>query len=163
MVLARPLVMDALRFDATAITTAGAIGALIALPLPILISSMAKRVGRKPVVIACFLTTTFGLLLLAVAADTWHFWLVSAAQAILAADLIVLSALVTDVFSPESLGTALALLSATPWIGFVVGLAVGGASIGAFQVAPTLLMAVALSLIALALLLPVSMRKPEIV
>jgi MFS family permease len=158
--LSRPLIMDSLNFDATAITSAGAFGNLLTLPLPLVIGWLADRVGRKPLLIFCFLATTLALVGLAGAVDLWHFWVASAFATILGLSTIVGSAMVTDMFPKETLGTSLSILNVTPWVGIVFGLSAGGMAISAFQMIPTLLAAALLSIGATLLLLPISARKP---
>ncbi len=160
MVMGRPMIMDAALFDATAITTAGAIGVVVPFPLPLIIGWLSDRLGRKPFLILCYLTTPLGLIVLAAAVETWHFWVVSVLQNMLAVSMVVGSALITDRVPAKTLGTALALLNATPWIGYVIGFSAGGAAIGAFQTTPTLIIGVLLSLIAVLLLVPIETRKP---
>lgn len=154
--LGRTLIMHDLRFNATAITTAVAIGQLATLPLPLLIGRLSDRLGRGPAILLCFLAPAPGLIVLALAVDAWQFWLESALQAVLGVSMAAASALMADVFPKEVLGTALALLNATPWVGIVLGLSGGGLAFGAFGMAPTLLLCALLSLCAAALLLPIS-------
>jgi len=161
MIMGRPMIMDAARFDATAITTAGAVGVVVPFLLPLIIGWLSDRLGRKPFLVLGYLTTPLGLITLAAAVDTWHFWVVSVLQNMLAISMVVGSALITDQVPARSLGTALSLLNATPWIGYVIGFSAGGAAISAFQMTPTLIIGVLLSLIAVGLLIPIETRRPE--
>jgi predicted MFS family arabinose efflux permease len=79
----------------------------------------------------------------------------------LAVRTVVGSALITDIFSEESLSISLALLNATPWVGIVIGLRAGGIAIRLFQITSALMLAILLSLAALLLLIPVSEHKPS--
>jgi SET family sugar efflux transporter-like MFS transporter len=155
IVLCRPLLMNSLHYDATAISSAGGIGALLTLPLPLLVGWLSDRLGRKPFLILCYLTTTFGLLLLAAATQEWQFWAASALQSVLGVSVIVGSALITDQTPKAALGASLSLFTATPWIGFVVGFGGGGAAISVLKITPTLLLGSGLTLVAVMLLLPV--------
>ncbi len=159
--LSRPLLMNALEFDATAISTAPAVGGLITLPLPLLVGWLADRFGRKQIIIACFLATPLAILLLLGSFDLWHFALASGLGLILGFSSIVGSALVTDTFPRESLGTTLSLLNMTPWIGIVAGLSVGGVVMNAFEIMPTLLFALVLGLLAALLLLPIQAQRAQ--
>ena len=161
LILARPLIMDGLHFDATAISSTGAVGGLIALPLPLLVGWLSDRLGRKPFLILCYLTTAVGLVVLAAAFDLWHFWVAGALQATLTASLVVGSALITDMFPQESLGASLSLFNATPWIGFVIGFGGSGAAIEAFEMTPTLMIGVLLTLVAILLLMPIRERDTQ--
>lgn len=159
LILARPLIMDGLRFDATAITNAGAVGALVAIPLPLLTGWLSDRLGRKLLIMICYLGTTVGLLFLAAASDQWQFWTACALQNTLGSSLVVGSALVADIFPKKSLGSPLAIFSSTPWIGFVIGFSGSGAAINVFRMTPTLLIGAALALVAVLLLIPTQMRE----
>lgn len=153
--LSRPLLMNELEFDATAIGTAPAIGGLITLPLPVLVGWLADRFGRKQIIIACFLCTPLALLGLMGATELWHFGVASALGAILGFSNIVGSALVTDTFPKESLGLTLSILNMVPWIGIVAGLSVGGMVMNAFHITPTLVFGLVLGVIATLMLLPI--------
>ncbi len=161
LLLARPLIMDQLHFDATAITTAGAVGALVAIPLPLLVGWLSDRLERKSLIMLTYLGTAIGLLILAPALDQWQFWLACVLQNTLGTSLVVGSALVADIFPSDSLGMPLSLFSATPWIGFVIGFSGSGAAISAFQMTPTLVMGAMLGFIAIGLLLPIQVREPQ--
>lgn len=162
LVFIKPLIMDAFQFDATAISSTGAVGGLISLPLPLLVGWLSDRLGRKPFILLCYLATTAGLLVLAYAFDLWHFWVASALQTILTGSLVVGSALITDLFPRESLGAPLSVLNATPWLGFIIGFGGSGAAINAFQTTPTLLFGAVLSLLAIALLIPIRAGEPQV-
>jgi MFS family permease len=159
IILCRPLLMNQFHFDATAISTAGGVGALIVLPLPLLVGWLSDRLGRKPFLIICYLTTIVGLLLLMAASSEAHFWAASAFQSALSVSVIVGSALITDRAPTAALGASLSIFTATPWIGYVIGLGAGGAAISALQMTPTLLLGIGLTLIAVLLLLPISAAK----
>jgi MFS family permease len=156
IILCRPLLMNSLHFDATAISSAGGMGALLTLPLPLLVGWLSDRLGRKPFLILCYMTTALGLLILTAAIQEWHFWAASALQSALSVSVIVGSALITDQTPKAALGASLSLFTATPWIGFVVGFGGGGAAISALQMTPTLVLGIGLTLAAVALLVPVS-------
>lgn len=154
----RPLIMTALDYDTSAVTTAAAVGSLITLPLPLIVGWLADYVGRKRVIVTSFIGPIAGLLVLAGAIEIWHFWLASILQTIMSVSGVVGSSFITDTFSEGDLGTALSLLNATPWIGIVIGLSAGGLAISTFDMTPTLLIGAAVSFIALVMLLPMSMQ-----
>jgi MFS family permease len=159
--LSRSLIMDARHFDATAISRASAIGSLVTLPLPLVIGWLVDRLGRKMAIVACFLAPILGLLVQVGASEQWHFWISSILSMVLGFSTVAGSALLTDRFHAASVSTALSLLGATPWIGLVIGLSVGGLAIRALQMTPALLLAALVGLGALLLLLPVSERPSE--
>lgn len=158
--LTRPLIMDAMHFDAAAISSAPAFGSLITLPLPLIIGWLADRMGRKPIIAVCFAMTTLSFVVMFFAVELWHFWLVSTLQAVMGISMVVGSALTTDMFPEESLGTSLSLLGATPWIGIVFGFGLGGAAVNALAMTPTLAVTMAVSIVALLLLIPVNPPRP---
>jgi MFS family permease len=159
--LTRPLIMNALHFDLTAISRASAIGSFVTLPLPLSLGWLTDRIGRKSILMACFLAPTLGLLVQIAAVDTWQFLVSSVLSTIIGTTTSVGSALMSDIFPEEARGTALSFLNATPWIGIVIGLSAGGAAIGAFQMKPALMVAVLLSLGGILLLSPVSEPRSE--
>jgi MFS family permease len=151
--LARPLIMTELQFDATAISGAVAVGGLIGLPLPFLVGWLSDRIGRKPLLILCYLANMLGLLMLISAIAPWHFWLSSALQLSMAASAAVGSALITDLVPRESLGVSLSLFTSTNSIGFVIGFAGTGIAMQQFGTPATLMLGIVLSLISAALLM----------
>lgn len=153
--------MDARHFDATTISRAAAIGSLLTLPLPIVIGGLADRIGRKTLIMACFLAPTLGLLIQIAATQPWHFLASSVLSTIVGVSTVAGAALLSDSFPKASLGTALALLNATPWIGIVFGLSAGGLVIRTLQMTLALLLAALLGFVALLLLLPIAEAPSE--
>jgi MFS family permease len=158
--LARTLIMDNLRFDATAITSTAAIGGLLSLPLPAVVGWLSDRLGRKLPLALCFLAVAASLLVLAVAVNLWQFWLATALALILNGTLAVGSALATDLFPKESLSKPLSLFNATPWIGYVIGYGGAGSAIQTVGMTPGLLIGVLLT--AIAIFLAVLIRQPAL-
>jgi MFS family permease len=157
--LSRPLIMNTHGFDATTITSVAAYGNLATLPLPLFFAWFADRVGYKPVLVASLFGPLLGLLIMIADGQAWHFWLTSSFGAFVGSGGVVAQSYISDTFPRQSLGRALALFSATPWIGIVIGLSAGGEAIRRFQMNPALSLAVGVSIIAVALLLPVSLTK----
>jgi MFS family permease len=155
LILAKPLIMDQLRFDATAISGTAMVGGLISLPLPFLTGWLSDRFGRKPFLIFLYLTTMVGLIVMPFALQLWLFWVATALQIAISASIAVGSALVTDLVPQETLGVALAWFGATNWIGFVVGFAGTGNAIKAFGMTTTLILGVLLCVLAIVLLIPI--------
>ena len=160
--LAKPLIMDGLQYDATAISSAGALGGLVALPLPLLVGWLSDRLGRKPFIVLVYFTQAVGLLVLFSGSLLWHFWIISGLQSMVGNSIVAGQALVTDQFPKETLGTALALFGATPWIGYVIGFGLSGTAMNAFGMAPSLMLGVGLALVAILLLIPVQRRVPQL-
>jgi MFS family permease len=159
--LTRPLIMEARHFDATTIGSAAAVGSLVTLPLPLLIGWLTDKIGRKAIIVACFLAPSLGLAVQAAAVHPWHFWISSLLSTVLGFSTVAGSALLADLFPAELLSRALSLLSATPWIGIVIGLSAGGTAIQVLEMMPALVLALLLSLVAILLLTPVGEPVPE--
>ncbi len=159
--LSKPLIMDSLHFDATSISTAGAIGTLIGLPLPFLVGWLSDRLGRKPFIVVCYFTQAVGLLILTSSSILWHFWIISIFQNMVGNSIVAGQALVTDIFSQESLGTVLSLFGATPWIGFMIGFSFAGTAMNAVGVTTSLMLGVGIVLVAILLLIPIQSQKPQ--
>jgi MFS family permease len=146
--LSRPLIMDGLNYDATAISIANAMGGLITLPFPILVGWLSDRFGRKALLIFSFLSTGIALVVLIGATDLWQFWLSSALQTMLVGSIVVGSAYVSDMYEKENLSLALSIFGVSPWVGFVLGFSMTGSSIQAFTMNPTLIAGILLTLVA---------------
>ena len=159
--LGKPLIMDGLHFDATAISTAGAIGTLICLPLPFLVGWLSDRLGRKPFIVVCYSTQVICLLLLTSGSVLWHFWIISVLQNMLGSSMVAGQALVTDNSPKESLGRALSLFGASPWIGFVIGFTLAGTAMNIFGMTSSSLIGAVMALVAILLLLPIQRPKPQ--
>ena len=74
-ILGRSLTMNNLNFSATAIASTGAVGGAIALPLPVLLGWLSDRIGRKLLLIVCYLAGLLSMLILAISTSLWHFWI----------------------------------------------------------------------------------------
>lgn len=89
------------------------------------------------------------LIVLAVAAAAWQFWLSSIFSSIVGATTVVGSAVIVEIFPERWWGSSLALINATPWIGIVIGFSAGGVAIRMFQMTPALRLALIPALLAL--------------
>jgi MFS family permease len=153
--LGRSLAMNDLGFSAAAISSTGAVGAALALPLPVLVGWLSDRVGRVRLLIFGYVACTMGLLVLAVATSLWHFWLALALLNVLYAARSVGSALVMDLAPKESLGRGLSLFSATTSVGGIIGFAGTGYAVQSLGMASALRLGAFLPLIATAVLIPI--------
>lgn len=153
--LGRSLAMNDLGFSAAAISSTGAVGAALALPLPVLVGWLSDRVGRVRLLIFGYVACTMGLLVLAVATSLWHFWLVLALLNVLYAVRSVGSALVMDLAPKESLGRGLSLFSATTSVGGIIGFAGTGYAVQSLGMVFALRLGAFLPLIAIAVLIPI--------
>jgi MFS family permease len=159
--LSKPLMMDGLHFDATSISTAGAIGTLVGMPLPFLVGWLSDRLGRKPFLMFCYFTQVISLLMLSSGTVLWHFWIISIFQGLVGTSIVAGQALVTDIVPEESLGTVLSLFGASPWIGFVIGFSLSGTAMTAFGMTSSLIIGVGIALAAMLLLMPIQSHKPQ--
>jgi MFS family permease len=152
-VLGRSLAMDGLGFSAAAISSTGAAGGAVSLPLPLVVGWLSDRLGRRRFLVAAYLAGAVGLVLLARSAALWHFWVaVSLMYVQNALNSAVGSAFVADLVPAPRLGRGLALFTATTWIGGVVGFAATGYAVQGAGLATTLLAAAALPAAGAALL-----------
>jgi len=155
IVLGKSLLMNDLAFSATEISITGAVSGIIAMPLPLLMGWLSDRTGRKVYLFLCYAMSIASLAILAVSTSLWHFLVVSALQAIfMGTNGTIGSALATDLLPQESLGRGLALLSATGWVGGVLGFAGAGYALQSFGMLPTFIISIGLPLIAIVLLIP---------
>lgn len=115
------LSMNRLGFDATDISSTGVVAGLIALPLPLVSGKLSDRFDRRYLLAACCFSPIIGTLMLSSAGLLWHFWLAQVLFAGAAASASVGPALITDIASPEVLGSALARYNSGAWIGGVIG------------------------------------------
>jgi MFS family permease len=156
------LTMNDMGLAATAVSSTSAVGGAVTLPLPPLIGWLSDRLGRKQFLVLCYLAGTVSLLVLLVAASLWHFWAaISLLCALWSVNGAVGPALVTDIVARESLGRAISLFSATPWIAGVIGFAVTGYAVQSLGRPTAFILAALLPLMAIVLLIPVGRTRHE--
>jgi len=156
ILLGRSLLMNELEFGAFAISSTGAIGGIVSMPIPLLMGWLSDRTGRKIYMYLGYLASVASLLVLAISTSLWNFFIVSIFQSLfIGVNATVGNALVTDLVPRESLGRALALFSATSWIGGVLGFAGAGYALQSLGTIPTFIIAIFLALIAVGLLIPI--------
>ena len=141
VVLGRPLAMHAAGLDAAAISSTVAIAGLVALPLPFVMGWLSDRIGRKPLLALAWGLFAAGMFLLAFAHTLALFWLSAVLMSAMTSTLSLSSALVADLVRRSYLPTALSRLSATPWLGAIVGSGAAGVMIAAFGLQVTFLAA----------------------
>ena len=158
--LGKPLMMDGLGFDATAVTSTVTIQGLVALPLPLFVGWLSDRIGRTRLLMAGYLAGLLGALTLISATSIGQIWLSTAIFALGGAGASLGFAYVTDLSSPESLGSAMARFSSTPWFAGVLGFGLTGFVIQAVGLQMTFLLVAVLPAIAI-LLLFLIIRQPR--
>jgi len=136
-VLGRPLLMDELRFDATAISNVVAIGGAVSLPLPLLFGWLSDRLNRYWLIVICFLGSALGLLGLAVSLSFWHFWASSILLSGVGVSLGIGPALMTDLVPPKKLGSALSWYNFSPSMGGILGFTLAGYAFQGFGMEAT--------------------------
>jgi MFS family permease len=157
----RSFVMVDLGFGAGALTTAGAIGGTLVLPIPLLAGWLSDRFGRKRFMAFSFLATTAALLALSASTALWHFWAASMLYFLSYAGGPVSSALMTDLVPRESLGRGLAIYNTTTWLGGITGCVLTGYAAQSMGITPTLIAGAFLPLIAVALLATAGPRRHD--
>jgi MFS family permease len=161
--LGRSFVMADLGFDAAALSSAGAIGGAIALPVPLVVGWLSDRLGRKRFVAFSFLAATAALLALCASTALWHFWAASILFTLSFVGGPVGNALVTDLVPREALGRGLAVYNATTWLGGIAGCTLTGYAAQALGTTPTLIAGACLPLLAAGLLAPIGRCKRAVV
>jgi MFS family permease len=155
-VLGTSLAMEELGFSAAAISSTGAVGGAVILPLLPLVGWLSDRLGRRRFLALSYLGGTGGLLVLAVSVSLWHFWVAACLVSVLFNVYNSLApALVTDLVPPASLGTGMALFGATGWVGGILGFAVTGQAVQILGMKTTFILGAFLPVLAILLLIPV--------
>ncbi len=149
--MARPLAMDALQFEASAITSTVTVSGVVTLALPFLAGWLSDKVGRRFVFNGIYGLTATGAVFYIFAGALWQFWIAQALVTILGASMAVGTALVVDSVPREDADKHITYFATTPWIGAVIGSAIGGIAIQ--QVGTTMVFVMATGLLAIALAL----------
>ena len=145
--MGRSLLMTEQRFSAAAISSTGAIGALVTLPLPYLFGALSDRFNRRILLASGYLVAAVSLALLGISSSLWQFWIASSLGSIqIAMQTSVGPALVADIVSRDRLGGGMAGFNATTWLGGVIGFALTGLLTQGLGYAPTFFLAAALPL-----------------
>jgi MFS family permease len=158
--LGRPLLMDDLGFDSTAISGVIAVGGAVSLPFPLLLGTLSDRIGRYWLIVVCFLVGAFGLVILAYSVSLWHFWFSAVLLAAVGASLAIGPALVTDLVPQENLGRALAWYGFAPPAGGIIGFTFWGYAIQNFGLPASSIGGAVLTLIAAILILYLQRARP---
>jgi MFS family permease len=159
IVLMRSIVMRDLDFSPLEISSTGAIGGVIAMPLPVLMGWLSDRKGRKPFLYAGILAAMVSLILLAFTKALWGFWIVFIFQGTASQGIgTIANALAADLVPRESLGKALSLIGSTGWIGGVVGFGLTGYAMQNLGVAASIIIGSLLAVSAIGLLIPIQTR-----
>ena len=155
--IGRSFAMDNLGFSSTAITSTAVIGGFVLLPFPLLLGWLSDRVGRKLLMILCYLSFAICTVLFIFSKSLWHFWVGTSFLFIGFQSNSVGSAFITDLVPQERLGVGISLFQVMSWIGMVLGFAVSGYSIQNLGISITFIWGTMLPIISIFLI--VLMRK----
>ena len=158
--LGRPLAMIDLGLDTAAVAGAIAFSSAVAVPLPLILGWLSDRIGRRNLLIAVFAIGSVGIFLLSVSALPWQFWLSASLIAITNSAGGVISAYVSDLAAPETLGRSMALSTSSVFLAGIIGLGGTGYVIQALGLSTTVILGAILPLIGIVLLL--RMRQPAV-
>jgi MFS family permease len=161
--LGTSLSMNQLGFGSAAITSTAAVGGFVALPLPLLLGTFSDRIGRRGLLVLCYLAAGSGLLVLAASGALWNFWLAAGLLSVFGyASGGLGSALVMDLASPQSVGKGLSFLNTTIWVGAVIGLVAAGYSFQSLGYASTFIAGSLFPLLGISLLLLTRGSRPQL-
>jgi MFS family permease len=162
-ILGRPILMDELHFDSTAISGVVAVSGAVTLPFPLLLGWLSDRVGRYWLIALCFFAGALGLVALAVSVSLWHFWISTILLAGVGVSLGIGPALVTDLVPKENLGAALSWYGFAPSTGGIIGFALTGYAIQTFGMSTTFIVGAVITLIAIMLVIQIQRaREPTL-
>lgn len=160
--IGRSLAMTELGFTSATVSFTVAISGAITLPLPVLISWLSDRVGRKPVIAICYFAGAIGLLVLAISVSLWHFGVAASLMTLSGASNPVGRAWVTDWVPQESLEIGLSLFDAVGWVGGIIGFAGMGYAVQNFGMTSAFVVGAFLPLAAIFLLISIrQVRRKE--
>jgi SET family sugar efflux transporter-like MFS transporter len=155
-ILGRSLTMNNLNFSAASIASTAAVGGAIALPLPVLLGWLSDRMGRKQLMILCYLAGLSSMLVLTISTSLWHFWIAASLITVLFdVSRGIGSAFVADLVPEASLGKGIAIFNLVPWIGGILGFALTGYAIQTFGITSTFIAAAFLPFMAIIFIIPI--------
>ncbi len=152
------MAMSQLGFAATAISLSSAVGGIISLPAPLVLGWLSDRIGRRRLILVCYLAGLASLPVLAWAHNVGSFWCASALVSVLYASTALASALVTDIAPRESLDLGLSWLWGVTNLGTVLASPATGLSLQYLGQRNAFLVSMLAPLAAIALLLQVRER-----
>lgn len=161
IIMGRPLLMDELGFNGTAISGVFIAGGLVSLPMTFLIGWLSDKFGRKNLLILCYTLAIPGMAILAFSEPLWHFWASEILLAFVGIANVVGFALVADLVPQESLDTAMSYYGASAWIGTIIGFVFVGYIIDWLGLSLMFGTAAVVMLIGLLLILPISQAKKK--
>ncbi len=160
-VLGRPLVMDELKFDSSAISGAGAIAGAVALPFSFMLGWLSDRIGRFWLIMLCYVVGAAGLVALAFSVELWHFRMSAILLTSIGVSGGVGFAYMIDLVPPEKIGRALALFGFVGPVGGIIGFLFTGYAIQQFGAPQTFIGGALLTVAAIALLIRVRAARSQ--
>jgi MFS family permease len=154
----RSVAMSQLGFSATAVGLATAIGGGISLPAPLVLGWLSDRIGRKRLLILCYVAGLAALPAIGFATTTWGFWGASVLVGIMMTSQPLQQALATDMLPGNLVGRGLALLGSATSLSIVISSLVVGAAFQGLGMRTTFLVWTIAPLVAIALLSQVRER-----
>lgn len=153
--LGRSLSMNSLGFLATAMTSTVVIAGLVSLPFPFVIGWLSDKLGRRQVMVVCYLGYALCMVMLAVSKSLWHFWVVVIFVKVGMVSMNVGAAFVTDIVDPQALGRGVSLFQTMGWIALALGCAVAGNVFQNFGISTTSFFSAALPVIGIILIVSI--------
>jgi len=155
--LARPLYMDSLNFDATAINRI-ATSVAVSLPWLLILGWLCDHLKQQRVwlLVGCYLIGAVGMLATAVSTQLWEFWLTAALINLVPPSLLTIaSTWISDRMPREQLGIALSWFNLTLWLPGVFGLAITGNLIRLVGIQQAFTLTAFMPLLACLMLIPI--------
>ena len=157
--MGRSISMKEIGFASSAISSTAAIGGLVMLPFPLLLGWISDKIGRKNLIIMCYVSRCLALIVLTVSVSLWHFWIFAALLSLGSISFSIGAAFVTDLVPKSSLGTGMSLFRAAGWAGGIIGFVCAGYLIQRLGMTPAFVIGALLPVVSVILLVPLRERR----
>jgi MFS family permease len=137
--LGRSLVMDQHGFSKLAINLTQSMSGVVGLCVSLALGWLSDKVGRRWVLVGCYLLTSAALLVLGLSQRLWHFYLFAGLIASLSGPGAVGPAYLMDVVPRENAARGVSFFQAIFWAGNIGGLVALGVAFGHLGTAAPLL------------------------
>jgi MFS transporter, DHA1 family, tetracycline resistance protein len=145
--------MDNLELTAKAISSTIIISGLVSLAFPFILGWLSDRLGRKRMMIICYASYAFSIVILIFSKSLWHF---STAMVLIRIGMVSTNlgaAFATDLVDPKALGRGVSLSQGVVWIAIAIGYVSAGNAFQNFGMATTLFISAALPIIGIILII----------
>ncbi|MFC1754693.1 MFS transporter [Thermoproteota archaeon] len=159
----RSIIMNTLNFSSTDISHTGAIGAIVSIPILLILNRVIRHFSHKKLLVLALFIEVIFLIILGNSWILWHFWAVSILMGIF--DNLTRAtgqALVTDIIPKQSFGKGLAFLASSMWIGFAFGALIIGFGIEKYGLTYPFYFSVLLPIVAFIILLRLKTELPHL-